>query len=412
MSEEEEEEYFNINSEHHQICDDSEDRKQHKPQNSKVLINLGVFALFIAISSLIFMGQLAKKSREDKKPNILPFHNPNNRSELLCPLNTSFDTSQFSCMSCSQNCEYCYHEYKQRCVQCIHPYKLKQDICVEDCVSIDNVCINTTDDLLNLYNYSIVDLGTELRINQLFQVEIHTHLFENLYILFPPLGQSFNYFYEHVKLPELAQQLNATLFVFSTPYTEVLQVQEISDSIDDEFRYIERVYEFVKPYLSENTKTINIIGLGEMLFFAHRLSTFIVKKMPTSLETNVTVILMQTLQIPLSESLNLSFLQLQHLLAYIDQGWDISHKENKTDLIANNEDNLFSQIQQFLLHLSFNNLVNPSYNMKINVVVMSERGCNDISDLYQDGFNAKNFMQIFLEDSHLATQFARLISLQ
>lgn len=65
------------------------------------MLNLGVFALLIAISSLIFMGWLAKKSREDQKPNILPFHNPNNRSELLCPLNTSFDTSKFSCMSCS-----------------------------------------------------------------------------------------------------------------------------------------------------------------------------------------------------------------------------------------------------------------------------------------------------------------------
>ncbi|CAD8177700.1 unnamed protein product [Paramecium pentaurelia] len=412
MSEEEEEEYFNINAEHHPICDYNEDRQQHKQQNNKVLLNLGVFALLIAISSLIFMGWLAKKSREDQKPNILPFHNPNNRSELLCPLNTSFDTSKFSCMSCSQNCEYCYHEYKQRCVQCIHPYKLKQNQCVEDCVSIDNVCINTTSDLLNLYNYSIIDLGTELRINQLFQVEIHTHLYENLYIIFPPLGQSFNYFYDQVKLPELAQQLNATLFVFSTPYTEVLQVQQLSDSIDEEFRYIERVHDFIKPYLSNNTKTINIIGLGEMLFFAHRLSTLIVKKMPVSFDTNITVILMQTLQIPLSESLNLSFMQLQHLLAYIDQGWDISHKENKTDLIANNEDDLFSQIQQFLIHLSFNNLVNPSYNMKINVVVISEKGCKDISNLYEDGFNAKNFMQIFLDDNHLATQFAKLISLQ
>ncbi|CAD8089998.1 unnamed protein product [Paramecium sonneborni] len=413
MSEEEEEEYFNINAERQPIFSNIEDRQQHKQQNKQVLLNLGVFALLTAISSLIFMGWLSKKSREDQKPNILPFHNPNDRSQLLCPLNTSFDTSQFNCQPCSLNCEYCYHEYNQRCVQCVHPYKLKSNYCVEDCVSMDNVCINTTSELLNLYNYSIVDLGTELRVNQLFQVEIHTHLFENVYVIFPPLGQSFNFFYDHIKLPELAQQLNATLFVFSTPYTEVLQLQEISDSMEEEeFRYVERIHEFIIPYLSQNTKTINIIGLGEMLFFAHRLSTHIVKKLPESIEANITVILMQTLQMPLFETPNLSLLKLQHLLAYIDQGWDISHKENKSNLIANNEDDLSQQIQQFLLHTSFNNLVNPSYNMKINVVIISERGCNDIQSLYQDGFNAKNFQQIFLDDDHLATQFAKLISLQ
>lgn len=82
----------------------------------------------------------------------------------------------------------------------------------------------------------------------------------------------------------------------------------MSDSIDEEFRFIERVHEFINPYISEETKSINIIGLGEMLFFAHRLSTYIVKKMPASTETNVTVILMQTLEIPLYDSLNLSFL--------------------------------------------------------------------------------------------------------
>lgn len=27
----------------------------------------------------------------------------------------------------------------------------------------------------NLYNYSVIDLGTELRVNQLFQVEIHNY---------------------------------------------------------------------------------------------------------------------------------------------------------------------------------------------------------------------------------------------
>ncbi|CAK95039.1 unnamed protein product (macronuclear) [Paramecium tetraurelia] len=412
MSEEEEEEYFNAKAEHRPIFSQLEDRQQHKEQNKKVLLNLGVFALLTAISSLIFMGWLSQKSREDQKQIILPFHNPNDRSELLCPLNTSFDTSRFSCLECSQNCEYCYHEYTQRCVQCAHPYKLKSNHCVEDCISVDNICINTTSDLVNLFNYSVVDLGTELRVNQLLQVEIHTHLYQHLYIIFPPLGQSFNFFYDHIKLPEMAQQLNATLFVFSTPYTEVLQVQELSDSIDEEFRFIERVHEFINPYISEETKSINIIGLGEMLFFAHRLSTYIVKKMPASTETNVTVILMQTLEIPLYDSLNLSFLQLQHLLAYIDQSWDISHKENKSNLIANNEDDLYSQIQQFLLHLSFNNLVNPSYNMNIDVVVISERGCKDIQNLYQDGFNAKNFIQIFLDDNHLATQFAKLISLQ
>lgn len=48
----------------------------------------------------------------------------------------------------------------------------------------------------------------------------------------------------------------------------------MSDSIDEEFRFIERVHEFITPYFSEDTKTVNIIGLGEMLFFAHRLSTY------------------------------------------------------------------------------------------------------------------------------------------
>lgn len=36
------------------------------------------------------------------------------------------------------------------------------------------------------------------------------------------MGQSFNYFYDSLKLPEMAKTLNGTIFVFSTPYTEVL----------------------------------------------------------------------------------------------------------------------------------------------------------------------------------------------
>lgn len=55
---EEEEEYFN-----QRVPVIHEDPKKHKAQNKQVLLNLGVFALLTALSSLVFMGWLAKKSR-------------------------------------------------------------------------------------------------------------------------------------------------------------------------------------------------------------------------------------------------------------------------------------------------------------------------------------------------------------
>lgn len=54
----EEEEYFNS-----RVPVIHEDRKHHKTQNKQVLLNLGIFALLTAVSSLLFMGWLAKKTR-------------------------------------------------------------------------------------------------------------------------------------------------------------------------------------------------------------------------------------------------------------------------------------------------------------------------------------------------------------
>lgn len=91
------------------------------------------------------------------------------------------------------------------------------------------------------------------------------------------MGQSFNYFYDSLKLPEMAKTLNGTIFVFSTPYTEVLQIQKVPEDGDEtqseEFRYIERIGNFTKTYFTEETKSIKIVGLGDMLFFAHELAT-------------------------------------------------------------------------------------------------------------------------------------------
>lgn len=50
--------------------------------------------------------------------------------------------------------------------------------------------------------------------------------------------------------------------------------------------------------------------------------------------------------------------------------------------------------------MNFNSLIKPSFNMKVDVVVLSEKGCRDIGWLYDDGFNAKEFKQIFLDSGN------------
>lgn len=103
-----------------------DEKKRFKLRRQSILVNLCVFALLTALFSILFMYTLAKKSKEQdlQITTIFPFHNPKNRSQLLCPTGSSFDIATFTCKQCPSFCDACYHELQVRCARCFPTHYL------------------------------------------------------------------------------------------------------------------------------------------------------------------------------------------------------------------------------------------------------------------------------------------------
>ncbi|CAD8164242.1 unnamed protein product [Paramecium pentaurelia] len=404
MIEGDEEDEINNHNEFYPIKSKIRNKQKVNKNTYGQFIHIFILVIFLAISILIFYNWIDNQSQEIQQSQLLPFQNPQDQNKLQCPFNTSFDSTTFTCLKCTQNCISCYHEYESRCLQCQSPFKLKQNICTKDCVSINNICVNTNNTKIDQINYTVIDLGTLLRVEQLFQVEIHTYSYKNIYIIFPPLGNSFNYFYQSLQLPELAKQLESTIFVFSTPYTEVIQIIENKDQQDDQFIYINRIYQFVQPYFLNQTKSINIVALGEMLFFAHKFATLIAHNL--NQDFKIRLILMQTNEVELQESIQLEDQKLQNILKFINYKWNNNtHQEQDINF---NEQNISQQLQSIKLKINIKKIINSVHIRRINVIIISERHSKDISILYQNGYNHYNLTQIFLDNNKWSAFFSKL----
>ncbi|CAD8165443.1 unnamed protein product [Paramecium octaurelia] len=404
MIEGDEEDEIHDHNEYYPIKPKIRSKQKVSTNNYGQFIHIFILVLFLAISILIFYNWIENQSQEFQETQLLPFQNPQDQNKLQCPYNTSFDSTTFSCLKCPQNCISCSHEYESRCLQCSSPFKLKQYICAKDCVSINNICVNTTSTKIDSINYTVIDLGTLLKIDSPFQVEIHTYSSKNIHIIFPPLGNSFNYFYQSLQLPELAQKLESTIFVFSTPYTEVMQIIENKDQSEDQFIYINRIYEFVQPYFQNQTKSISIVALGEMLFFAHKLTTLIAQN--SNQDIKITLILMQTHEVQLEESIGLEDSKLYNILYYINYKWNSNSTQEQEVNI--NDQTISQQVQSVKQKININKIVSLVHNRRINVVVISERHSKDISTIYQNGFNYYNLTQIFLDNNKWSAFFSKL----